>query len=358
MQNLPALITGGCGFVGRHLAQALFDRGVKEIWIIDNLAISSGRAPGEWLAGWKTETDGNLERFYKDDRTVVFLRVDAISFFHEQVAGAPRLELPVFGDIFHLASIVGGRSLIDGDPLLVATDLGIDAAFFLWLSRFPHKAGRVLYASSSAAYPTVLQQASGALALKESHIDFGSGWVGQPDMTYGWSKLTGEYLARLAHDRYGVRIASIRPFSGYGEDQDLTYPTPALALRIARGDDPVEVWGTGDQGRDFIHIDDCVDAFFAIMDRVHDGKGINIGTGIATSFNALIRRMLALEDRTAEIRPLSDKPVGVNTRYADTTLLNNEIGWQPKISLDHGLSRVLKGARERIAGKTLPFEIA
>ena len=355
LSERPVLITGGCGFVGRHLIKNLLERGAKEIWIVDNLAIESGRHPREWLSeAWKNETKSDRDYFRKDGATIVFIKENAIPFFHRH---ATNNELPEFGDVFHLASIVGGRILIDGDPLLVATDLGIDASFFLWLSRFPKRVGRVMYASSSAAYPTRLQGTQDAIALKEEYIDFSAGTLGQPDMTYGWSKLTGEYLSRLAHEKYGVHIACVRPFSGYGEDQDLTYPTPSIALRVARGDDPVEVWGTGEQARDFIHIDDCVDAFFAILDKVEDGRGINIGTGTATSFNELIRTMLKLEKREATIKPLSEKPVGVATRYADTTRLTKKIGWKPKISLEEGLSRVLKGARARLSGTTLPFSI-
>ncbi|MBI4093788.1 NAD-dependent epimerase/dehydratase family protein [Candidatus Kaiserbacteria bacterium] len=357
MSEKPTLITGGCGFVGRHLTRALLGRGVREIWIVDNLALPSGRPPSEWLfSGWIATKRGDAEYFTKDDRQIVFLKIDAITLFNAEVAGESSV-LPDFGDVFHLASIVGGRLLIDGDPLLVATDLGIDAAFFLWVSRYPKKVERVLYASSSAAYPTHLQGAGGAVALKEEMIDFSSGKLGQPDMTYGWSKLTGEYLSRLAHEKYGIHVSCVRPFSGFGEDQDLTYPTPSIALRVARGDDPVEVWGSGQQARDFVHIDDCIDAFFAIMDKVSDGSGVNIGTGVPTSFNALIKKMLALEGRNATIKPLSDKPVGVSTRYADTTLLNSHIDWKPTMSLEEGLKKVLDGARARLAGTDLPFTI-
>ena len=355
MTNKPALITGGCGFVGRHLTRTLLERGVKEIWILDDLSIESGQPPEVWLSpAWKQMSQDARVNFSKDDRTIVFVKESAIPFFHRH---AKKDGLPNFSDIFHLASIVGGRALIDGDPLLVATDLGIDAAFFLWVSRRRKKVERVLYASSSAAYPTQLQGAEGAVALSENMIDFSGGNLGAPDMTYGWSKLTGEYLSRLAHEKYGVHIACGRPFSGYREDQHLTYPTPSIALRIARGDDPVEVWGTGEQARDFIHIDDCVDAFFTIMDKIEDGSGVNIGTGVATSFNELIGAMLKLEGRSAGISPLSDKPVGVASRYADTTLLNERIGWKPRIPLDDGLRRVLDGARERLAGRPLPFSI-
>ena len=95
--------------------------------------------------------------------------------------------------------------------MMVALDLAIDAEFFYWICN--NKPNRVLYPSSSAAYPIDLQTTDGAIALKESDIDFTR--MGEPDMTYGWSKLTGEYLAKIAFKHYGVHITCIRPFSGY-----------------------------------------------------------------------------------------------------------------------------------------------
>jgi nucleoside-diphosphate-sugar epimerase len=351
----PSLITGGCGFVGRHLAKALLNRGESKIWMIDDL--STGIVPEKWLRGWDKTEEGDTSRYSSRGRTIVLIRADVWQLLHDLALGRISRTLPAFGDVFHLASIVGGRALIEGDPLMVAKDLGIDAAFFLWVTRDPSRVGRVLYASSSAAYPTHLQGEGGAIALTENHIDFDSGKLGMPDLTYGWSKLTGEFLSRLAHAKYGIPVACVRPFSGYGEDQDLTYPTPSIALRVARGDDPIEVWGSGEQGRDFVHIDDCVDAFFALLDKVRDGSAANIGSGKLTSFNELIRTMLTIEGRTATIRPLSDKPVGVQSRYADTSYMENTIGWKLKISLEEGLRRTLLGAKERLAGNDLPFSV-
>ncbi|MCK7536124.1 MAG: NAD-dependent epimerase/dehydratase family protein [Marinilabiliales bacterium] len=130
--------------------------------------------------------------------------------------------------------------------MAVALDLSIDAEFFYWITR--HKPERVLYPSSSAAYPTSLQTESDAIALSEGDIDFKKN-LGVPDMTYGWSKMTGEFLAQIAAKHYGVSVVCIRPFSGYGEDQDLTYPVPAIAARAARQEDPFEVWGSGKAGK-------------------------------------------------------------------------------------------------------------
>lgn len=355
MLKKPVLITGGCGFVGRHLVHGLLRRGAKNIWIIDDL--STGFMPEKWLSkAWKKSRKGNLLEYKKGGTTIHFLKADALQLFHDLALERSKVKLPAFGYVFHLASIVGGRELIEGDPIMVAKDLAIDAAFFLWVTRDPKRVGKVLYASSSAAYPVHLQGKNGALALVEKHIDFGPE-LGVPDLTYGWSKLTGEYLARLAHQKYGVSIASVRPFSGYGEDQDLAYPTPSIALRVARGDDPIEVWGTGKQGRDFVHIDDCIDAFFVILDKVRDGTGVNIGTGKLTSFIELIETMLSIEGGKAKIAPRSDKPVGVISRYADTEHLFTKIGWRPKISLEEGLRRTLLGAHERLEGKALPFTL-
>ncbi len=342
----PTLITGGCGFVGRHLVAKLLAQG-KSLWIIDNLFI--GKHPDQWLgAEWQKRQDGAKEIYEKGGQTITFLKRDVRDVFRAAVEkSSADVGLPDFEDVYHLASIVGGRMLIDGDPLLVSTDLAIDASLFLWATRFGQKLKRLMYASSSAAYPVHLQTDERAVALHEDHINF-EDRMGVPDMTYGWSKLTGEYLSRLTHKRYGLHVACVRPFSGYGEDQDLDYPVPSIALRVARHDNPIEVWGTGEQGRDFVHIDDCIDAMFVVLDKIKDGRGINIGSGRLTSFNELIRVMLDLEGHQGRIQPLLDKPVGVQSRYAHTEFLNNEIGWKPAISLEKGMARVLAHAHKRL----------
>lgn len=166
------------------------------------------------------------------------------------------------------------------------------------------------------------------------------GALGQPDMTYGWSKMTGEYLARIAAERYGLHIACVRPFSGYGEDQDSSYPVPALAARAARREDPFTVWGTGEQERDFIHIDDCVEAMFLALQNISDGSAVNIGSGVPTSFRKVIAVLTGFAGYHPRIQPLIGRPVGVRTRYADTTRMRSVLGWEPKISLEEGLKRV------------------
>jgi UDP-glucose 4-epimerase len=353
MSNVPehTLVTGGCGFVGRHLIGRLL-RERRFIWVIDNL--STGRHPDTWVPrGFEKESaEGNVVSYRNaDGRRMTFVLEDAVSVFSDELGltgRARKLPLPDFGDIFHLASIVGGRMVIEGDPMAVALDLAIDALFFRWAVANSGRIGRILYASSSAAYPILLQGDQDHVKLKEEYIAF-NGKLGQPDMTYGWSKLTGEYLSSLAASRYGLHVACVRPFSGYGEDQDLSYPVPAIALRVARREDPLTVWGTGKQGRDFVHIDDCIEAMLLILERVSDGQGINIGSGVLTTFIELATLMAELEGYRPAIKPLVDKPEGVKSRYCDPLLLNTSIGWKPSISLREGMGRVLAAAHDRAA---------
>lgn len=281
---------------------------------------------------------------YRGDGELVFIHGDARDFFAGRLDAA--VSEPQFGDLFHFAAVVGGRATIDGNPMAVAIDLALDALCMNWAVK--KKPERLLYASSSAAYPVDLQGKDGAVALKESDIEFG-GRLGQPDMTYGWSKLTGEYLARIAHQHYGLHTACVRPFSGYGEDQDLTYPVPSIALRAARRDQPLTVWGSGLQGRDFVHIDDCIAAILRILERVRDGSAVNIGSGKLTNFREVARLFARLEGYEADVKPLVDKPVGVHSRYADVTRMRTLLDWTPTISIEQGFTRVLKVAHERLA---------
>jgi nucleoside-diphosphate-sugar epimerase len=343
------MVTGGCGFVGRHLIRRLLSLG-QDVWVVDDL--STGLHPDAWLEGVTArDADGCQLRYSIGDRALTFIQEDIAVTLLRQLGRIPHsgaCDLPDFDSVYALASVVGGRTTIDGDPIGVGIDLAIDAIFFLWLTRNQKKIGRVLYASSSAAYPVNLQKRERHVALAESMIDFARGEFGQPDMTYGWSKLTGEYLSRVAASHYGIRIACVRPFSGYGEDQDLAYPVPAIAFRVARGDDPVTVWGTGEQGRDFVHIEDCVTAMLAAIERVHDGSAVNIGTGRLTTFVQVAAKFVELAGRRVGIRPMIGRPVGVQSRYCDPARMQQVLAWKPEISIEDGFGRVLQAAYERV----------
>lgn len=341
------LISGGCGFVGRNIVKRLSASTKDRIIFIDDLSV--GTDPITWLnEALVIEKSG--VKYFGNEKRLLFIETDFREFVMEMAKDATyikkqyEIDIETFADVFHFAAIVGGRAKIDGDPLLVARDLSIDAEFFYWITR--QKPERVLYPSSSAAYPINLQTEDGAIALKESDIDFND--MGQPDMTYGWTKLTGEFLAKIAAKHYGIHITCIRPFSGYGEDQDLTYPTPAIARRAALKEDPFEVWGTGHQGRDFVHIDDILDCMLIAMNKINDGTAINIGQGELTSFRDLIKIFTEFAEYNPPIKQLLDKPVGVHSRYSDMTWVKENLGWEPKISIKEGMRRVYDAAVKKV----------
>ena len=219
--------------------------------------------------------------------------------------------------VVHLAAAESPPPISEKEPLAVATDLSIDAEMFNWAVRTGQP--KIVYYSSSAAYPTRLQTHDKHIALKESDIDLDN--ILNPDFTYGWAKLTGEMLANYAK-RSGVNVFVFRPFSGFGEDQDLTYPFPSFVDRIKRKVDEFEIWGDGTQIRDFIYIEDIVKATMKAVESNYQ-EPLNLGTGVPTQFNDLAETMfkIARWKPPKGIKHRLDKPVGVSNRYCDPSKL-------------------------------------
>ena len=233
--------------------------------------------------------------------------------------------------VIHLAAVVGGRETIEGRPLAVADNFAIDSDFFQWcLKTKPHK---VVYFSSSAAYPVSMQTEARHVKLKESM----SCWehMSMPDMTYGASKLIGEYLASFVDN-----VHIFRPFSGYGTDQDLNYPFPMYVKRALEKADPFEVWGPGTQTRDFIHIEDIVNAVMTAVNQGITGP-TNLGWGRSTSFLELAQMCMDAVGYKGEIVTRPEKPVGCMHRVSDNTKLLSF--YTPKITLEEGIDRAVKG---------------
>jgi nucleoside-diphosphate-sugar epimerase len=254
---------------------------------------------------------------------------DAIDFFKN--------DNTKFDISINLAANVGGRSMIDGQPWKLFTNFSIDSEYFQWALRT--KPNKVIYYSSSAAYPMELQFKDSGIKMKEQAINLSN--IGTPDESiYGISKLTGEHLAEYAA-REGLNIWTFRPFSGYSETQGADYPFCSLVERVKRNDDPLVIWGPdGEQVRDFIHMQDVIDGTLAIINDAPPSQ-YNLCTGIPTSMNDLSKKMIKMFGRDfPEFKYLKDKPVGVQYRVGDPIKM---LEWyKPKISLEEGIARALR----------------
>ncbi len=281
-----ALITGHRGFVGGYFWDLLH----KDNWQLTSIDIKNG--------------DDCRDFFKEDDRQ--------------------------FDLVIHLAAVVGGRESIEGRPLAVADNFSIDSAFFQWCLKTKPK--KVVYFSSSAAYPVSMQTAERHVKLSEGM----SCWehLHMPDMTYGMSKLVGEYLSSFVDNVY-----IFRPFSGYAWNQDDTYPFPMYIKRALRKDNPFEVWGPGTQTRDFIHIKDIIGAVMAALESAPIGP-INLGTGRSTSFLELAQMAMDAVGYEGDILTRPDKPVGCMHRVSENSKMLSF--YTPTITLEQGIQEAVE----------------
>jgi nucleoside-diphosphate-sugar epimerase len=296
---VKALITGDKGFLGRHFGAELRRRG----WDV---------------VGCDTKTTRSQ---------------DCRALFRRDVR---MRDMQSWDLVVHCAAVVGGREMIENDPLATAESLSIDAEMFRWAA--VARPGRVIYFSSSAAYPVGFQTAGG-YRLHEDDL-WGSDGMIDPDEVYGWSKVTGELLADRLRDT-GVPVTVVRPFSGYGGDQDRTYPFPAILDRAAALADRhavLDVW-CGYCVRDWVHVDDLVRATLAVADSGTTDP-VNICTGRATSFYDLAAMMATAAGRPGvTVRAHDDQPQGVSYRVGDPARMLTY--YTPRTQLEDGIKTAL-----------------
>jgi nucleoside-diphosphate-sugar epimerase len=293
-----ALVTGCAGFVGRHISEHLFDAGYT--------------VRGIDVAGTGVEAG------------------DALRYFQESTES--------FDLVVHAAASGPHRKAIDTEPGHFPYNVQLDSAMLSWA--MTTRPGRVVYLSSSAVYPALLQNRDGhTRILLETTQPLGS--PSPPFDVYGWTKLLGElqvYALRSLHIPFTV----VRPFSGYGEDQTEDFPFAAIVERARRREDPLRVQGNGRQVRDWIHIDDICRAIMELVRREVDGP-VNLCTGMGTSIEELAAVAMQIAGYDSRVRRAStlDTPpgAGVQFRVGSPDLMH--LYYHPRISLTQGIERRL-----------------
>ena len=303
------LVTGGCGFIGRHFTKKMTELGYS-VTAVDNMVSKSALLPEKWPNHLKCDVE--------------FLNMDVLDYLKNTETS--------FDVIVHASAIVGGRETIENDPLLISYNITIDNELFRWIEKNPVK--HLIYFSSSAVYPISLQTFENHRKLKLEDIDVFNDKIAIPDLTYGWSKLTGEFLLSILSKRVDTTITIYRPFSGYGEDQHESYPFPSIMTKVLANTDCVDIWS--DAVRDFVYIDDIVE--FVLHTCFHNEKIkiLNIGTGISTSMSELAKIIARIAlNKNIDIRILDDKPKGVYYRVSNE---NTDFQWN---TLEYGIQKSL-----------------
>ena len=314
MKNNRCIITGGCGFLGRHFCKALSDLGWT-IHIVDDL--STGINPESWPPSLQLNSN------------YTFTHQDICRFF-SSFNTSDHIDL-----LIHLAAHVGGREIIENTPIHNFYNFKIDYSFFNFIFHF--RPSKTIYVSSSAVYPIEKQLLNSP--LPENFVDFNLSTFGTPDLIYGFNKLSSEYLAWFFANKFNLDIFCPRIFSGYGEDQDFSYPVPSICQRAVNLEDPLYCWGSGHQVRDFIHVDDVINSILFIIPHINHYFTCNIGTGIPTSFRKLLSCITSIIGYSPSLNFLSNKPEGVKYRFCDTSLYSSY--YTPSISIKEGLKKVI-----------------
>jgi len=308
------LVTGGASFIGSHLVDRLAEKGVY-IRIVDNL--SSGKIE-------------NLSNLFASDEYIEFIKADL------RDPGVARRALEGVDIVFHLAADHGGRGYVDLHQAGPASNLFLDGVVFLEAV----KAGveKIVFASSGCVYPNHLQNDfKKKLYLTEDLIKPPH----DADNMYGWAKLMGEEVLKAYCKEYGIKAASCRYFTVYGPRGVENHAIIAMIARAFLKKDPFEIWGNGQQVRNWTYVDDIVDGTILAAEKIDDGTAINLGTMERVKVISAAKKILDYTGHKAKIKFLKDMPTGPVNRVADNSLAKELLDWEPTVKFEEGVEKTI-----------------
>jgi nucleoside-diphosphate-sugar epimerase len=321
------LVTGGASFIGSHLVDALLERGAQ-VHVVDDL--TSGRL-------------SNIEDHLKHHR-ITFTEADL------REPGVTRTAMKGIQVVFHLAADHGGRGYVDLHQAGPASNLFLDGVVF-WEAV---KAGveKVAYASSGCVYPNYMQTDAGKeLYLREEDVKPPH----DADNMYGWAKLMAELTLQAYHKEHGLGAASCRYFTVYGPRGVENHAVIAMTARAFLRQDPFEIWGDGNQIRNWTYVDDIVSGTILAAEKINDGTAVNLGTMERIRVVDAANMAAEYAGYKPEIRRRLDMPTGPVNRVADNALAKKLLGWEPKVPFREGLHKTMdwyfaSRQKEQVAG--------
>lgn len=317
------LVTGGAGMIGSNLVKRLAAEGGCRIRVADSL----WRGKREHLIG----DDGD----YVIDMDRDFLEVDLRDYSSclRATEGA--------SEVYHLADIVAGIRYVFGNQVDVFSDNALIDTNMLRAARRAC-VEKLVYVGTACSYPKTLQYGVDAPPLTEDDI-----LPADPESAYGWSKLMGELQVKLCGKETDVKTGVLRLHNVYGAPTDYSpersQVIPSLIVKaIEYPQQPFIVWGSGAQGRSFIHVDDVVEGLILMMQKGVGNGSVQIGTDYCTSIREIAETIVRISGKDIEIEYDTSKPEGDKGRCADCSKAEAVLNWHPQVKLEQGLERLYR----------------
>ena len=302
------LVTGGEGFIGSHLVELLLAAGAK-VRVAD-------RSPKRWLEGAPVERH----------KTSLASVADCRQAAEGQEA------------VFHLAGRVAGVSYNQAHPgtmlrenVLLNTNM-LEGARLAGVERF-------LVVSSACVY-----RRDAPVPTPETE-----GFVDDPEPTnfgYGWAKRVAEVQARAYALEFGMKIGVARPYNAYGPrdhfDSESSHVIASLVRRVNAGEDPLVVWGGGEQSRSFLYVRDFADGLMRVLESHPTPDPINLGADEEVKIKELVSLICELSGRSPKLVYDASKPTGQPRRSCDGTKALKVLGWRPRTTLREGLRETIE----------------
>lgn len=304
-------MTGGAGFIGSYMTELLVEAGAR-VTVADNLSRGSRNRIQSVLSRIDLQ---EVDLFKEKACQKVCNGKDVVLNLAAKVTG-------IEYNRFHMADMFESNMKLQMNVLHAAAEQGVK---------------RFLQVSTACIYPR-----DARIPTLESEGERGS-----PEPTnegYGLAKLMGERLAKYYTREKGVEVVIGRPFNAYGPrdhfDEATSHVIPAIMKRVLDGEDPVTIWGSGDQSRVFVHAKDIARGMMLIAEKAPPATPVNIGHDREITIKELFRLICQVTGKNPTPFFDTSKPDGYPRRAADTTRLKQITGFIPSISLENGLKEM------------------
>lgn len=329
------VVTGGCGMIGSNLVKRLVKEG-HDVTVVDNL----WRGKIEYINDDNDRPVIDLEtRFYNIDLSRESRQIDDIIAANEYV--------------IHLADIVAGIDYVFSNQgeLFRQNNLINTNVFNSVRKAGSEKIKGLIYVGTACSYPLTRQNSLDVVPLREDEL-----FPALPESAYGWSKLMGQLEIGYLEKETGIPCCTLQFHNVYGSPCDYGARSQVIPALIRKAVNyPAEefiVWGSGKQGRAFIHVDDVVEALMLALEKGWGHGWIQIGPSVCTSIKEIAETVVKISGK--DITPFYDttKPEGDKARSADFSKASEVLGWEPKVSLEEGLRRQYEWISKRIESES------